>query len=308
MLCIWTFYLRIDGSPRTRERMQVISLSVGQPDFPTPGPVCDAAKAAIDAGKTKYTPNTGTTSLRQAICNKLRVENGLDYAPSEIVVTNGAKQAIWQAVLACVSPGDEVIVPAPYWVSYPEMVRMAGGTAIVIDTTSASNFCISPEQLRDAMTDKTRLLILCTPSNPSGAVYSASELMALADVVRGHPRMLVASDEIYEHIMYPPHKHVSFASLPEMWERTFTVNGVSKAFAMTGWRIGYVAAPGHFAKAAALIQSQSTSGACSVSQVRLIWLISNCTCRVSGAATDSIAVVHERASVVGGCYNVSFCN
>lgn len=248
--------------------MQVISLSVGQPDFPTPAAVCDAAKAAIDAGKTKYTPNTGTSSLRKAICHKLQSENGLEYSPAEIVVTNGAKQAIWQAVLACVSPGDEVIVPAPYWVSYPEMVRMAGGVPVVLDTTAESNFCITSEQLRQAVTPRTRLLILCTPSNPSGAVYSGSELGAIADVVREHPRLLVVADEIYEHIMYPPHKHVSFAALPQMWERTFTVNGMSKAFAMTGWRIGYVAAPLHFAQATALIQSQSTSGACSVSQVR----------------------------------------
>lgn len=243
-------------------------MSVGQPDFPTPAAVCEAAKEAIDAGKTKYTPNTGTSSLRKAICNKLRTENDLEYSPDEIVVTNGAKQAIWQTVLACVSPGDEVIVPAPYWVSYPEMVRMAGGVPVVLDTTAESNFCITAEQLQQAVTPRTRLLILCTPSNPSGAVYSGSDLSGIADVVRGHPRMLVAADEIYEHIMYPPHKHVSFAALPQMWERTFTVNGVSKAFAMTGWRIGYVAAPRHFAKATALIQSQSTSGACSVSQVR----------------------------------------
>lgn len=247
--------------------MQVISLSVGQPDFPTPEPVCEAAKAAIETGKTKYTPNTGTSSLRKAICDKLKSENGLDYSPAEIVVTNGAKQAIWQSVLACVSPGDEVIVPAPYWVSYPEMVRMAGGVPIVLPTTPESNFCITAEQLQQAISPKTRLLILCTPSNPSGAVYSGSALSSIADVVREHPRLLVASDEIYEHIIYPPHEHVSFAALPDMWERTFTVNGVSKAFAMTGWRIGYLAAPIHFAKAAALIQSQSTSGACSVSQV-----------------------------------------
>jgi bifunctional aspartate aminotransferase and glutamate/aspartate-prephenate aminotransferase len=258
---------RLSDSGLSIQPVQVISLSVGQPDFPTPAAVCKAAKAAIDAGQTKYTPNIGTSSLRNAICEKLKSENGLEYSPSEIVVTNGAKQAIWQAILACVSPGDEVIVPAPYWVSYPEMVRLSGGTPVVLDTTAENNFCITAEQLREAVTPKTRLLILCTPSNPSGAVYSGTELSALADVVREHPRMMVSADEIYEHIIYPPHKHVSFASLPDMWERTFTVNGVSKAFAMTGWRIGYIAAPQHFAKAAALIQSQSTSGACSVSQV-----------------------------------------
>lgn len=158
-------------------------------------------------------------------------------------------------------------MPAPYWVSYPEMVRMAGGTPVVIDTTAEENFCISAQQLADALTPRTRMLILCTPSNPAGTVYNRQQLEALADVVRGHPRCLVVSDEIYELIMYRPNEHVSFAGLPDMWERTFTVNGVSKAFAMTGWRIGYLAAPAHFARAAAIIQSQSTSGACSVSQV-----------------------------------------
>ena len=184
------------------------------------------------------------------------------------MVTNGAKQAIWQAVLAVVSPGDDVIIPAPFWVSYTEMVRLAGGNPVVVPTTAADGFCMTPAQLRGALTDATRLIILCTPSNPSGAVISGEALEALADVIRGHPRTLVISDEIYELIVYPPAKHVSFASLPGMWERTVTVNGVSKAFAMTGWRIGYLAAPRHFAQAAAVIQSQSTSGACSISQAR----------------------------------------
>lgn len=260
------------GRPHAQQALvQVISLSVGQPDFPTPAPVCDAAKAAIDAGQTKYTPNTGNSSLRGAICHKLLTENGLTYAPNEIVVTNGAKQAIWQAILATVSPGDEVIVPTPYWVSYPEMVRMAGCTPVIVETTIEDNFTISAQQLAAALTPRTRMLILCTPSNPAGTVYSRQQLQAIANVIRGHPRCLVTSDEIYELIMYAPNEHVSFAALPDMWERTFTVNGVSKAFAMTGWRIGYLAAPAHFAKAAAIIQSQSTSGACSVSQVCLHW-------------------------------------
>lgn len=167
-------------------------------------------------------------------------------------------------------------MPAPYWVSYPEMVRMAGGTPVVIDTTAEENFCISAQQLADTLTPRTRMLILCTPSNPAGTVYNRQQLEALADIVRGHPRCLVASDEIYELIMYRPNEHVSFAGLPDMWERTFTVNGVSKAFAMTGWRIGYLAAPAHFARAAAIIQSQSTSGACSVSQVHAP--TSTCSC------------------------------
>ena len=250
-----------------RKYVQVIGLAAGQPDFPTPEPIAKAGQAAIANGITTYTPNTGTAALRSAIVAKLATDNGLQYSTDEIVVTNGAKQAIWQAVLACVSPGDEVIVPAPYWVSYPEMVRLAGGTPVVAPTSAHDDFGMTAEQLRQAMSDKTRLIILCTPSNPSGMVYSAERQAALAEVIQDHPRALVISDEIYELITYAPAKHVSFASLPGMWERTFTINGVSKAFAMTGWRIGYLAAPRHFAKAAAVIQSQSTSGACSISQV-----------------------------------------
>jgi bifunctional aspartate aminotransferase and glutamate/aspartate-prephenate aminotransferase len=245
----------------------VIGLAAGQPDFATPDAIARAGQAAIAHGITTYTPNTGTAALRAAIVSKLAVDNGLEYHADEIVVSNGAKQSIWQAVLACVSPGDEVIVPAPYWVSYPEMVRLAGAVPIIVPTSADASFCMSPGQLRAAMTPKTRVIILNTPSNPSGAVLSGEQLAALADVVRGHPRALVISDEIYELIIYPPAKHVSFASLPGMWERTLTVNGMSKAFSMTGWRMGYLAAPQHFAKAAAIIQSQSTSGACSISQV-----------------------------------------
>jgi bifunctional aspartate aminotransferase and glutamate/aspartate-prephenate aminotransferase len=248
--------------------LQVIGLAAGQPDFATPRVIAAAGKAAIDAGKTTYTPNVGTAALQAAIVNKLRCDNGLEYSESSIVVSNGAKQSIWQAILACVSPGDEVIVPAPYWVSYPEMVRLAGGSPRIIPTNAASGFLMSPEQLRAALNPRTRAVILCSPSNPSGAVYSRSQLEALAEVIIQHPRALVISDEIYELIIYPPAEHVSFAGLPGMWERTVTVNGASKAFAMTGWRIGYAAAPQHFAKAMAVIQSQSTSGACSISQVR----------------------------------------
>jgi aspartate/glutamate/aspartate-prephenate aminotransferase len=247
--------------------LQVIGLAAGQPDFPTPASIAAAAKAAIDAGKTTYTPNTGTPALREAIVSKLRADNGLEYSDNCIVVSNGAKQSIWQAILACVSPGDEVIVPAPYWVSYPEMVRLAGGTPRIIPTDAGAGFLLSPEQLRAALTPRTRAVIICSPSNPSGAVYSRTQLENLAGVIAGHPRALVISDEIYELIVYSPAEHVSFAGLPGMWERTVTVNGVSKAFAMTGWRIGYAAAPPLFAKAMAVIQSQSTSGACSISQV-----------------------------------------
>ncbi|KIY92422.1 hypothetical protein MNEG_15541, partial [Monoraphidium neglectum] len=187
-------------------------------------------------------------------------ENGLEYQASEVVVSNGAKQSIWQAVLATVSPGDEVIIPAPYWVSYPEMVRLAGAVPVILDTTPEDGFLLTPEALAAALTPRSRLIILCTPSNPTGAVYPLQRLQELAAVVAPHPRLLVLSDEIYECITYAPAQHHSFAALPGMWGRTLT------AFAMTGWRLGYLAAPQHFANACAAIQSQSTSGASSIAQ------------------------------------------
>eukprot|EP00878_Enallax_costatus_P027045 GHUV01029077.1.p1 GENE.GHUV01029077.1~~GHUV01029077.1.p1 ORF type:complete len:426 (+),score=84.05 GHUV01029077.1:51-1328(+) len=246
--------------------IDVIGLAAGEPDFDTPEEIVEAGIEALRDGFTRYTPNTGTSNLRQAICNKLKVDNGLDYSPDEIVVSNGAKQAIWQGLLATVSPGDEVIIPAPYWVSYPEMARLANAKPVVVNTTPDQGFIMMAQQLEAVLTPRSRLLILCTPSNPTGAVYSLEQLQAIAEVVSRHPRLLVMSDEIYESICYPPAQHHSFAALPGMWERTLTVNGFSKAYAMTGWRLGYLAAPKHFAKAAAAIQSQSTSGASSIAQ------------------------------------------
>jgi aspartate/glutamate/aspartate-prephenate aminotransferase len=246
--------------------VDVIGLAAGEPDFDTPAPVVAAGVEALRRGLTRYTPNTGTSALRQAICAKLLTENGLSYAPGEVVVSNGAKQAIWQALLATCAEGDEVVIPAPFWVSYPEMARLAGATPVILDTTAADGFLLSPAKLAAALTPRSRLLILCSPSNPSGAVYPPAALAALAAVVAAHPRLLVLSDEIYEHIIYPPARHVSFASLPGMHARTLTVNGFSKAFAMTGWRLGYLAAPRPFAAAAGVVQSQSTSGASSIAQ------------------------------------------
>lgn len=246
--------------------IDVIGLAAGEPDFDTPAAIVEAGVQALRQGYTRYTPNTGTTALRKAICKKLKEDNGLTYSPDEIVVSNGAKQSIWQAVLATVSPGDEVIIPAPYWVSYTEMARLANAEPVVVPTTPEEGFLMSAEKLAAALTPKSRLLILCTPSNPTGAVYPKEMLEAIAKVVAAHPRLLVLSDEIYEYITYAPAQHVSFGALPGMWERTLTVNGFSKAYAMTGWRLGYLAAPRHFAKAAAIIQSQSTSGASSISQ------------------------------------------
>jgi len=246
--------------------IDVIGLAAGEPDFDTPKPIIDAGIEALRTGVTRYSPNAGVLKLRTAICEKLLKENGLSYTPEEIVLSNGAKQSVWQSILAVCSPGDEVIIPAPYWVSYPEMARLAGAEPVIIDAPAKQGFLITAEQLKSSLTSKSRVLVLCSPSNPSGAVYSEEQLREIADIVREHSRLLVLSDEIYEYITYPPAKHVSIASLPGMFERTLTVNGFSKAYAMTGWRLGYVAAPRHFAKACAIIQSQSTSGASSISQ------------------------------------------
>lgn len=244
----------------------VIRLAAGEPDFDTPEVIAEAGMKAIRDGYTRYTPNAGTQELRQAICHKLKEENGLDYTPDQIVVSNGAKQAIMQAVVAVCSPGDEVLIPAPFWVSYPEMARLADATPVILPTDISDNFLLKPENLASMLNEKSRLLILCSPSNPTGSVYPKELLDQIADIVRKHPRLLVLSDEIYEHIIYQPAKHTSFASLPGMWERTLTVNGFSKAFAMTGWRLGYIAGPKHFVTACGKIQSQFTSGASSISQ------------------------------------------
>ena len=245
----------------------VIGLAAGEPDFATPPRVAAAGKAAIDAGKTKYSPNAGDAKLRKAIAEKLEKENGLKYdALSEIVLSNGAKQSVAQCVLATCGPGDEVIIPAPYWVSYPEMVRLSGADSVVVRTTADEGFLMTPEKLRAAITERSRLLILCSPSNPSGAVYPKETLEELAKIVVEHPRLMVLSDEIYEHIIYEPAEHHSIAAMEGMWERTMVVNGFSKSFAMTGWRLGYVAAPKHFARAMNMLQSQITSGPNSISQ------------------------------------------
>ncbi|KAH7426757.1 hypothetical protein KP509_10G015900 [Ceratopteris richardii] len=244
----------------------VIRLAAGEPDFDTPKPIVEAGMKAIQNGFTRYTPNAGTLDLRKAICKKLKEENGLTYSTDEILVSNGAKQSILQAVLAVCSPGDEVIIPAPFWVSYPEMARLADATPIIVPTALSDNFLLRPEKLESVLTERSRLIIICTPSNPTGSVYPREVLEKLAHIIAKHPRLMVLSDEIYEHIMYKPASHTSFASLPGMRDRTLTVNGFSKAFAMTGWRLGYLAAPQHFVTACGRIQSQSTSGASSISQ------------------------------------------
>lgn len=245
--------------------IDVINMSVGEPDFNTPDHIKEAAKKAIDDNFSRYSPVPGYVDLRKAIVEKLKNENHLEYGVTEISVSNGAKQCVCNAVLALVNPGEEVIIPAPYWVSYPEMVEIAGGKSVYIDTDLSTNFKITPEQLENAITEKTRMLILCSPSNPTGSVYSKDELEALAEVIKKHENLYVVSDEIYEHISYIGN-HESIAQFPGMRERTIIINGVSKAYAMTGWRIGFLAAPEWIAKGCNKLQGQYTSGPCSVSQ------------------------------------------
>ena len=245
--------------------IDVINLSVGEPDFNTPEHIKEAAKRAIDENFSKYSPVPGYVELRKAIADKLKNENGLQYSTNEILVSNGAKQSVCNTVMALVNDGEEVIIPAPYWVSYPQMVKLAGGVPVIVEAGFEQNFKMTPEQLEAAITPKTRMIILCSPSNPTGSVYSAKELEALAEVVKRHDDLYVLADEIYEHINYVG-KHSSIAHVDGMRERTIIVNGVSKAYAMTGWRIGFIAAPEWIVKACNKLQGQYTSGPCSVSQ------------------------------------------
>ena len=245
--------------------VDVINLSVGEPDFNTPDHIKEAAHKAIDENFSRYSPVPGYAAIREAICQKLLRENGLAYDAAQITVSNGAKQAVCNAVMALASEGDEVIIPAPYWVSYPQMVLLAGAKPVFVEATIEQDFKITPAQLEAAITERTRALILCSPSNPTGSVYSADELATLAEVLRRHEQVTVISDEIYEHINYVG-AHASIAALPDMKERTVVINGVSKAYAMTGWRIGFSAAPLALAKAMNKLQGQYTSGPCSVSQ------------------------------------------
>ncbi len=245
--------------------VDVINMSVGEPDFHTPDHIKEAAKKAIDDNYTYYSPVPGYPALKQAIVNKLKNENGLDYKPSEILCSNGAKQSVCNVIMAIVGAGDEVIIPAPYWVSYPQMVLLAEGTPVFVEATIEQNFKITPEQLEAAITPKTKAIILCTPSNPTGAVYSKKELEGLKNVLLNHKDVIVIADEIYEHINYVG-EHASMASFPDIKDRVVIINGVSKAYAMTGWRIGFVAAPEWIVKGVNKLQGQYTSGPCSVSQ------------------------------------------
>ena len=253
------------SSEMKAQGIDVINMSVGEPDFNTPDHIKEAAKKAVVDNYSRYSPVPGYADLRVAIANKLKQENGLDYSTAEILVSNGAKQSVCNTVMALVNSGDEVIIPAPYWVSYPQMVKLAGGNPVIVEAGFDQNFKMTPQQLEDAITPKTKMIILCSPSNPTGSVYSKEELKGLAEVILRHDDLFVLADEIYEHINYVG-KHESIAQFPGMKERAIIVNGVSKAYAMTGWRIGYIAAPEWIVKGCNKLQGQYTSGPCSVSQ------------------------------------------
>jgi len=260
--------LSIDSKAKAMkaEGIDVCGFGAGEPDFDTPEHIKVAAQAAIEQGFTKYTPSSGTPELRQAISEKFQADNGLDYKPSQIIVSSGAKHSCYNAILATVQPGDEVIIPSPYWLSYPEMVRLAGGDPVFVQTKEENGWKMTPDEFQDAMTPRTKMVIINSPGNPTGAVYSKDELAAIAEVAAGED-ILILSDEIYEKLTYDGVKHVSTASLSqEIYNLTITVNGFSKAYSMTGWRLGYLGAPEHIAKAIDAIQSHSTSNPCSFAQ------------------------------------------
>ena len=259
--------LSIDSKAKAMkaEGLDVCGFGAGEPDFDTPAHIKAAAQAAIEMGFTKYTPSSGTPELRQAITDKFKADNGLDYKPSQVIVSNGAKHSCYNAILATCQPGDEVIIPSPYWLSYPEMVRLAGADPVFVQTKEANGWKMTADEMQDAMTPRTKLVIINSPGNPTGAVYTREELQAIVDVCADE-EILILSDEIYEKLTYDGAEHVSVASLPGAAELTITVNGFSKAYSMTGWRLGYLGAPEAIAKVIDAIQSHSTSNPCSFAQ------------------------------------------
>ena len=259
--------LSIDSKAKAMksEGIDVCGFGAGEPDFDTPEHIKAATQAAIETGFTKYTPSSGTPELRQAIADKFHADNQLSYKPSQIIVSNGAKHSCYNAILATVQPGDEVIIPAPYWLSYPEMVRLAGGDPVFVQTKEENGWKMTSDEFQDAMTPRTKMVILNSPGNPTGAVYTRNELQAIVDVAADE-EILILSDEIYEKLVYDDTKHISTASLQGAYDITITVNGFSKAYAMTGWRLGYLGAPEPIAKAIDAIQSHSTSNPCSFAQ------------------------------------------
>lgn len=278
----------------------VIGLGAGEPDFDTPANIKDAAKAAIDAGKTKYTAVDGIPELKAAICAKFARENGLTYRASQVIVSAGGKQVLYNALMATLNPGDEVIIPAPYWVSYPDMVRLAGGTPVVVECPLDQGFKITPAQLEAAITPRTKWLIFNSPSNPTGAGYGRAALQALTDVLMRHPHVWVMTDDMYEHLVFDDFEFCTPAQIePGLYDRTLTVNGVSKAYAMTGWRIGYAAGPEMLIKAMAKIQSQSTTNPCTISQ----WAAVEALNGPQDYIHDSRMVFQRRRDLVVGMLN-----
>ena len=275
----------------------VIGLGAGEPDFDTPANIAAAGKAAIDAGKTRYTPPDGIPELKQAICDKLLRDNSLSYLPKQVSVGTGGKQILYNALMATLNPGDEVIIPAPYWVSYPDMVLLSGGEPVVVEAGLETGFKMTPEQLDAAITPNTKWLIFNSPSNPTGAGYSWDELKGLTDVLLRHPHVWVMTDDMYEHLTFGDFKFCTPAEVePKLYDRTLTCNGVSKAYAMTGWRIGYAAGPAHLIAAMRKIQSQSTSNPCSISQWAAIEALNG---DQSYIATNNATFERRRDLVVG---------
>jgi aspartate aminotransferase len=281
--------------------VDVCSFSAGEPDFDTPTHIRDAAKKALDEGKTRYGPAAGEPPLRKAIAQKLKTDNQLDYAPENVIVTNGGKYSLFNLMLSLIEAGDEVIIPAPYWLSYPEMVKLAGGTPIIVNTTEASDYKITPEQLKGAITPKTKLFVFNSPSNPTGSVYTPSEIEALAQVVVDAD-IFVVSDEIYEKILYGDTKHVSIGSLgEEIFKRTIISNGFAKSYAMTGWRVGYAAAPIEIIKAMSIVQSHSTSNVCTFAQYGAIAALEgsqDCVQTMLKAFTKRRTVIVDRIQAI----------
>lgn len=282
----------------------IISLSAGEPDFATPEHIKAAGIEAIKSGNTKYTALDGTRQLKEAIVAKLARDNGLTYELGQILVSSGAKQSCYNACQALLDSGDEVIIPAPYWVSYPDMVRLADAEPVIIHSTAAHQFNISPEELAGAITPATRMVILNSPCNPTGAVYSASQWRAFGDVLREHPRVVILSDEIYEHIYWAEHSFTSFAkACPDLYGRTITVNGMSKGYAMSGWRLGYAAGPEPIIKAMTTIQSQSTTNACTISQAAAQAALSGdqqCVRKMCKIFAERHSVVHASVNELPG--------
>lgn len=286
-----------------REGVDVCSFSAGEPDFETPDHIRDAAIDALKSGKTRYGPAAGEPSLREAIAQKLKRDNGLTYGPENILVTNGGKHSLYNLMMALLDPGDEVIIPAPFWVSYPEMVKLAEGVPVVVQTTAEAGYKISPEQLRAAVTPKSKLVVLNSPSNPTGMVYSPDEIRALAQVIEEED-LLVVSDEIYEKLLYDGMAHLSIGSIsPEMQARTIVSNGFAKAYAMTGWRVGYLAAPIELIKAATTIQSHGTSNVCTFAQYGAIAALEGsqvCVETMLAAFEQRRSVIVERVRSIPG--------